>query len=248
MAAQTRIATPPAISHEPVITITSHPDRCADPATIRSAPKLSMLSAEMTSQNTGAAMTTSMRGGYLQTVTSRASDEWPTPQWLVDQYAAEFGPFDTDPAATAQSAQAPVFYTLEDDGLAQPWKGRVWMNPPYSQVGTWMAKACAEVELTNAELVVCLVPARVDARWYRAAAAAASVVRVLPQRVKFGGCADSAPFPSAVIVFGDDGKRHGTRPQRCAACERYWFPVRSDARTCSMACRQRQCRVTDNKG
>src|SRR6516162_1340274 len=50
------------ISHEPVITITSHPDRCLAPATIRSAPKLSIDRAEMTSQNTGAAMTTSMRG------------------------------------------------------------------------------------------------------------------------------------------------------------------------------------------
>jgi len=64
VAAHTRIATPPSISHEPVITITSHPDKCAAPATIRSAPKLSMLSAAMTSQNTGAAMTTSMRPYY----------------------------------------------------------------------------------------------------------------------------------------------------------------------------------------
>src|SRR6516165_2483996 len=60
VAAHTRIATPPAISHDPVITITSHPDRCQTPAAIRSAPKLSMDRAEMTSQNTGAAMTTSM--------------------------------------------------------------------------------------------------------------------------------------------------------------------------------------------
>jgi phage N-6-adenine-methyltransferase len=175
---------------------------------------------------------------YLRVVTSKASDEWPTPQWLVDQCAAEFGPFDTDPAATADSAQAPVFFTMEDDGLAQPWKGRVWMNPPYSEVGRWMAKAAAEVEAGNAELVVCLVPARVNARWYRAAADIASMVRVLPQRVKFGGCSDSAPFPSAVIVFGTDGRRHGTRPKRCATCRRYWFPAREDAKTCSGACRE----------
>jgi formate dehydrogenase maturation protein FdhE len=139
-----------------------------------------------------------------------------------------------------------VFYTLEDDGLVQPWKGRVWMNPPYSQVGAWMAKARAEVDAGNAELVVCLVPARVDARWYRAATGAASVVRVLPQRVKFGGCTDSAPFPSAVIVLGDDGKRHGAHPKRCAACKHYWFPVRSDARTCSEACKKRRQRVPAN--
>jgi site-specific DNA-methyltransferase (adenine-specific) len=181
---------------------------------------------------------------YLQVVTSSASDEWSTPQWLVDQCAAEFGPFDLDAAATGATAQAPVFYTIDDDGLAQPWKGRVWMNPPYSEVGKWMAKAADEVAAGNAELVVCLVPARVDARWYRAAAEVASVVRILPQRVKFGGLRDSAPFPSAVIVFGDDGRRHGTKPKRCGACIRYWFPVRSDAKTCSHACRESVYRVT----
>jgi len=185
---------------------------------------------------------------YFETVTSRASDEWSSPQWLVDQCAAEFGPFDLDPAATEATAQAPKWYTVYDDGLGQRWKGRVWMNPPYSQVGAWMAKAAAEVAVGNAELVVCLVPARVDARWYRSAVTVASVVRVLPQRVKFGGLSDSAPFPSAVIVFGSDGHRHGTEPKRCAVCRRYWFPLRSDAKTCSGACRVRLFRVTDNKG
>lgn len=103
--------------------------------------------------------------GYMDVATSSASPEWPTPQWLVDSLAAEFGPFDTDPAATAYNAKAPVFYTEQDDGLAQPWKGRVWLNPPYGRtIGTWMAKACAEVANGNAERVVTLPPARVDAR------------------------------------------------------------------------------------
>lgn len=177
--------------------------------------------------------------GYLQVVTSRASDEWFTPRWLVEQYAHEFGPFDLDAAATPMSAQAPVFFTADDDGLAQPWKGRVWLNPPYSDVARWMTKAAAEVASGNAELVVCLVPARVDARWYRTATTVASVVRVLPQRVKFGGLSDSAPFPSAVIVFGDDGRPHGTEPKRCASCKRYWFPVRTTGVYCSTACRMK---------
>ena len=68
---------------------------------------------------------------YLDAVTSSATGEWPTPAWLVDQLAAEFGPFDLDPAATASNAKAPAFYTGEDDGLAQPWSGRVFCNPPY---------------------------------------------------------------------------------------------------------------------
>ena len=185
---------------------------------------------------------------YLQVVTSRASDEWASPQWLVDQCATEFGPFDLDPAASAATAQAPTFYTIYDDGLGQRWKGRVWMNPPYSDVGQWMAKAAAEVAIGNAELVVCLVPARVDARWYRAATTVASVVRILPQRVKFGSLSDSAPFPSAIIVLGSDGRRHGSEPKRCAACGRYWFPARMDAKTCSKACRNRRSRGTDKRG
>lgn len=180
---------------------------------------------------------------YLSAATSSASDEWFTPPWLVAQLAAEFGPFDLDPAAGAAFC-APVFYTIDDDGLSQPWKGRVWLNPPYSAVGKWMAKATTEVAENRAELVVCLVPARVDARWYRAAASMASMVRILPQRVKFGGCTDSAPFPSAVLVLGSDGKRHGAVPKRCAVCRRYWFPARSDAKTCSHACRERAYRVT----
>ena len=89
VAAHTRIATPPRISQEPVITITSHPDRCRVPATIRSAPKLSMDRAAMISQNTGAAMTTSITDPmHLMTIdlaawcgaagrgNGRASSQW----------------------------------------------------------------------------------------------------------------------------------------------------------------------------
>src|SRR5205823_2504926 len=103
------------------------------------------------------------RASWMAVMTSSRSDDWPTPQWLVDQLATEFGSFDLDPAADPENAKAPVYFTVDDDGLAQPWKGRVWLNPPYGRtIGAWIRKAVTEVDLGNAELVVCLVPARPD--------------------------------------------------------------------------------------
>lgn len=58
-----------------------------------------------------------------------ASDEWATPWNIVEA----LGKFDLDPCATAKSAKALRYYSKEQDGLKQPWSGRVWCNPPYSQ-------------------------------------------------------------------------------------------------------------------
>jgi site-specific DNA-methyltransferase (adenine-specific) len=185
---------------------------------------------------------------FIAAAHSSATPEWPTPQWLVDQLAAEFGPFDLDAAATAENAKAPMFYTAEDDGLVQPWKGRVWLNPPYGKtIPQWTAKAATEAASGRAELVCCLVPARPDTRWWRDAVAAAVLVRFLPGRIRFG--IDPAPFPSAVIAFGELPGRHGTEPRFCASCRRPWFPARSDAKTCSAACRQalKRSQITGRK-
>lgn len=179
---------------------------------------------------------------FTEVAHSSATPEWPTPPWLVGQLAAEFGPFDLDPAATAENAKAPVFYTADDDGLTQPWKGRVWLNPPYGRtIGAWLAKAAAEVASGRAELVCCLVPAKPDTRWWRDAAAAAPLVRFWPGRIKFGD-AGPAPFPSAVIVLGRLPGRHGTSHKTCVICDGIFWPARADARTCSPRCRQRLSR------
>jgi phage N-6-adenine-methyltransferase len=117
--------------------------------------------------------------------------------------AAKYGPFDLDVCATPENAKCARYYTREQDGLAQSWTGRVWMNPPYGrEIGLWVAKALASVESGDAEIVVCLVPARTDTRWWHQYAAKGEV-EFLTGRVKFGGCKNSAPFPSAVVVFCD---------------------------------------------
>lgn len=76
-------------------------------------------------------------GGYYD---SESYDvEWLTPPEIIER----LGPFDLDPCSPIARPwdTARVHYTRNDDGLKQPWSGRVWMNPPYGRsVGAWMAK------------------------------------------------------------------------------------------------------------
>jgi site-specific DNA-methyltransferase (adenine-specific) len=116
--------------------------------------------------------------------------------------AEEFGGFDLDPCATPETAQCPRFFTPADDGLRQEWAGRVFMNPPYGRtIGAWMRKAW-EASQTAAEVVVCMVPARADTAWWHDYAERGER-RFLKGRLRFGGAASGAPFPSAVVVFRD---------------------------------------------
>lgn len=67
---------------------------------------------------------------------STGENEWYTPIAYIDSARAVMGTIDVDPATTAkqnEEIKATVFYTKENSGLGQPWRGNVWMNPPYSQ-------------------------------------------------------------------------------------------------------------------
>ena len=130
---------------------------------------------------------------------SSASDNWATPQDFFDKCSAEFGPFDLDPCAGADNHKCARYFSLAENGLAQTWRGRVWMNPPYGRtIGDWMRKAYESAQA--GALVVCLVPARTDTAWWHDYAAKGAV-RFIRGRLKFGGSKNSAPFPSALVIF-----------------------------------------------
>jgi hypothetical protein len=65
------------------------------------------------------------------------NDEWLTPPEILQA----LGPFDLDPCAPIKRPwpMAAEHYTVEDNGLAQPWVGRVWCNPPYGlETARWL--------------------------------------------------------------------------------------------------------------
>jgi site-specific DNA-methyltransferase (adenine-specific) len=130
------------------------------------------------------------------------SYEWETPQEDFHRLDA-IHHFTLDPCATPENAKCKQFYTEEQDGLKQPWHGRVFMNPPYGRtIGLWLAKARAEVQSGRAEIVVCFVPARTGTRWWHEhVQGKANDIEFLCGGRCFNGSKNSAPFDNAVVTF-----------------------------------------------
>lgn len=150
---------------------------------------------------------------------SSATDEWSTPQDFYNRLHEEFN-FSTDVAATSHNSKCGVSYLGYDhifpelrDGLAVDWSKFgdpvCWMNPPYSRElqGKFIAKAAQE--RLRGVLTVALLPARTDTKAFHDHIYDASKwqpregieIRFIPGRLKFGGAANSAPFPSMVVIF-----------------------------------------------
>ena len=130
---------------------------------------------------------------------SSATCEWETPQDLFDELNRAYD-FEIDVCATVENAKCKRFFTRAEDGLKQEWRGRCWMNPPYGRdIGKWMRKAYESA--IGGAVVVCLVPARTDTAWWHDYAMKGRIT-FLRGRLKFGGQNNSAPFPSAIVVFG----------------------------------------------
>ncbi len=147
---------------------------------------------------------------------SSKSNDWATPQDFYNQLDAEFE-FTLDPCASQSSAKCASFYTADDDGLSKDWEGHtVFMNPPYGRkIGNWIQKAYEEGEKSNTR-VVALIPARTDTKYWHNYCMKATEIRFVKGRLKFGhgNTKNSAPFPSAVVVFS------GSPPPKISGMER----------------------------
>ena len=134
---------------------------------------------------------------------SSKTDQWATPQDLFDKLNGKYK-FVIDVCATDENAKCSRYFTEEDDGLKQRWQGKCWCNPPYGrQIGLWMEKAYKSSIL--GALVVCLVPARTDTKWWNNWAVKGEI-EYIKGRLKFGNSKGSAPFPSALITYRPPSK------------------------------------------
>lgn len=103
---------------------------------------------------------------------SSETAEWYTPPEVIDAAREVLGDIDLDPASCAfaqKAVQATTYFDAETDGLAQPWSGRVFMNPPYGAAcPKFVAKALHEYEAGNVSAAVLLLSGySFDTKWFR---------------------------------------------------------------------------------
>lgn len=143
---------------------------------------------------------------------SSETPEWYTPPDIIDRVVDVLGAIDLDPCSNSHdtpNVPAAHHFTQADDGLAQWWQGRVYMNPPYGRaLADWINKLHREYRTGHVTEAIALVPSRTDTQWFRQ-------LRDYPRcfvwgRLRFSGMETGAPFPSMAVYLGTNRKRFVT--------------------------------------
>lgn len=117
-------------------------------------------------------MVSSTSAETVRRMKSSKHSEWYTPERYIDAAREVMGDIDLDPASCVlaqETVRAGVFYTKEDDGLALPWFGRVWLNPPYGKLGpAFVTKAVEAYRAGDVEAAILMLNGySYQTRWFQ---------------------------------------------------------------------------------
>ena len=140
------------------------------------------------------------------------NNEWYTPAKYIDLAREVMGGIDCDPATSEianQTVKAKTIFTAEDDGLAQTWRGRVWMNPPYAQplMSDFAEAVSAKFESGEIEQACILVNNATETQWFQRMVSVANAVCFPKSRIKFLDPQGKPGAPlqgQAIIYMGDN--------------------------------------------
>ena len=122
-------------------------------------------------------------------------DDYYTPKFVFDALGIEFDLDVCAPPGGVPWIPAKRYFTKADDGLNQPWEGRVWMNPPYSQVTPWAQRFIAHAN------GIALV-SHAKSAWHPTLWDAADAVAFPFRYFDFVG--GSVSLPVWFVAFGDE--------------------------------------------
>lgn len=144
------------------------------------------------------------------------NNEWYTPSPYIERARRALGGIDLDPAScelAQKTVQASRFFSEEDDGLSQPWRGKVWLNPPYAQpaIERFIGKLGAEVVDRNVRAAILLTNNSTDTAWFQCAAALSAAICFTKGRIRFetaeGMTPQSPAMGQAFFYFGAEREK-----------------------------------------
>lgn len=118
-----------------------------------------------------------------QVFLSKNTDDWATPKYIYEQ-------------AMAKGMHDPCPLHSETDGLATEWGKDNFVNPPYSQLKTWVEKSIEEHK--KGKGITLLIPARTDTKAFKLLFDYGSKITFISGRLRFNE-ANTAPFPSMIV-------------------------------------------------
>jgi phage N-6-adenine-methyltransferase len=140
------------------------------------------------------------------------SDERSTPIELFNELDAEFH-FTLDVCAMNHNKKCEKYFNFQQDGLKQSWANEIcWMNPPYSDIPSWLHKATNEsidFPISTNCIVVAILPMDGSTKWFHEYIWNKKLhkprpgiqIRFPDKRYKFNNT-NSAKFATIVVVFG----------------------------------------------
>jgi DNA N-6-adenine-methyltransferase (Dam) len=119
-----------------------------------------------------------------------ADAEWFTSAEYIEAAREVLGEIDVDPAShviAQTTVRAKRYFTVRDDRLAQPWTGRVWLNPPFTKefVERFINKLVDQVRGGHVVAAVAVTPNFTDTAWWHRAARAASSICLKRGRIRW---------------------------------------------------------------
>jgi phage N-6-adenine-methyltransferase len=154
----------------------------------------------------------STQGMHHRGTGGTGENEWYTPARELAAAREVLGEFDLDPGSShraQETVRAKKYFTIEDDGLARDWHGRVWLNPPYEQphIANFVDKLVAEYCSGRVTSAIMLTHNCTDTKWFHKAANVADAFCFTSGRIKFynaEGVGEQTPQGQAFLYFGDD--------------------------------------------